>query len=202
MQSDKQLCTVDQQPLGLGLPRKLSLSSIQGGSLASPRDAALPSPRTRIGGTPGFEGVLGESWSSRRRGDSLSKPGAEATPRREREPNDSGRDLKGPDIKEKDENTVPKAEQNGSTGADARAVLPDTPATNGGSNTAQSVHGASNGVASLNLGTSSDSTGVEGNGELPSKPPGLTDLANIEWSYLDPQGNIQGKSSLPICHAV
>lgn len=198
IQSDLQYCTVDQQPLGLGLPRKLSLSSIQGGSLASPRDAALPSPRTRTGGTPGFEGVLGESWSSRRRGDSLSKPGAEAIPRREREPAES----KSPYIKEEEEDTVRKAGQNGSDGADPAAPHITTTNGVGGRNTADSVHGVSNGVAGLNLGANPDSASVEATGGLPSKPPGLTDLANIEWSYLDPQGNVQGGYMLTVFRAV
>ena len=198
MQSDVQHCIVDQQPLGLGLPRKLSLSSMQGGSLASPRDAALPSPRTRIGGTPGFEGVLGESWSSRRRGDSLSKPSVEAPPRREREPTDHGKDLKGPDIKEEDEDTARKAEQNSGAGAGSGVARPDAPAANGvDADNPDSVQGVNNGIATLSSGTNSDATSG-----VPSKPPGLTDLANIEWSYLDPQGNVQGKQSLPDCHAV
>lgn len=30
---------------------------------------------------------------------------------------------------------------------------------------------------------------------LPSGPPGLTDPASIEWSYLDPQGQVQGEQT-------
>lgn len=162
---------------------------MQSNSLASPRDAALPSPRTRIGGAPGFEGVLGDSWSSRRRGDSLSKSNAEAPPRREREPTDPGRDLKGPDIKEEDEDAARQAERNGSTGTNPGVARLDAPATNGdGTDNTDEIHGVNTGAATLNLG---DTTGG-----VPSNPPGLADLANIEWSYLDPQGNVQGKQSL------
>ena len=172
---------------------------MQGGALASPRDAALPSPRTRIGGTPGFEGVLGESWSSRRRGDSLSKPGVDAPPRREREPTDPGRDSKGSDIKEEDEDTARLTEQNGGVGTDTKVARADAPSTNGveARNLTDNIHSVNNGVANLNLTTNSDATGG-----VPSKPPGLTDLANVEWSYLDPQGNIQGKHVVPGCHSV
>ncbi|KZT67669.1 hypothetical protein DAEQUDRAFT_385710 [Daedalea quercina L-15889] len=191
--------STDQQPLGLGLPRKLSLSSMQSGTLASPRDAALPSPRARIGGTPGFEGVLGESWSSRRRGDSLSKPGAESGPRRDREPTDPGK-LKGADIKEEDEDMAPRAEQGGSAEPDSRVAQPEALDTNGTDKgaTAEAVDNVNDGVASLNLGgrereTNPDSPGTEQPGAPPvSKPPGLTDVSSVEWSYLDPQGNIQG----------
>ncbi|KAH9921405.1 uncharacterized protein B0H18DRAFT_1086113 [Fomitopsis serialis] len=182
--------STDQQPLGI--PRKLSLSSIQIGTFAPPpRETPLPSPRTRVGGTPGFEGVLGESWSSRRRGDSLSKTGGDTVGRRDREGTDSGRDLKGPDIKEEDEDMARKADQDGPARPDGRGTQPQP-------RPQMAPASINNGVTDLSLGVHErsvgpDASGSEQLGAAPSpKPPGLIDLSSVEWCYLDPQGNVQG----------
>src|ERR1700683_1678042 len=82
------------------VPRRQSLSSSQG-PLASPRDAALPSPRTRMGFGPGFDGVLsgGDSWIARRKAaEALAK--STGAPRGE----PAGEtDAKAVEIKEEDE---------------------------------------------------------------------------------------------------
>lgn len=95
--------STDQPPLAL--PRKLSVSNTQGNS---PRDGALPSPRTRIGGfTSGFDGVLngGDSWMARRRtSESVLKVGGASTGTR---PESREEDSKGHNIKEDEEEQRP-----------------------------------------------------------------------------------------------
>ncbi|PCH33209.1 hypothetical protein WOLCODRAFT_135000 [Wolfiporia cocos MD-104 SS10] len=186
------------------LPRKLSLTSIQG-PLASPRDAALASPRTRIGLTPGFDGVLNESWSSRRRtSESMTKSNTDSASRKEREGTDSGSDPKGPDIKEEDEDAQANSEQP----LDSKSASANKSAQTQGSGTlTAAVNGAasasagdelSSEVASMSLGQQSEDAtqtapGVGLGDSMAPKPPGLTeDPSSVEWSYLDPQGQVQG----------
>ncbi|KAF7310551.1 GYF domain-containing protein [Mycena chlorophos] len=112
-------------------PRRLSLSNTQ-----TPVSPALPSPRTRFGQPPTFDGVLngGESWVARRR---LSE--AKAT-NASRDP--ESHDGRTTDIREEDEDP-PKP---------AAPVKQPTP----------------------------------------PNPPPPQDLAAVQWSYLDPQGQLQG----------
>ncbi|KAF7367313.1 GYF domain-containing protein [Mycena sanguinolenta] len=88
-------------------PRKLSLSSTQGPM--SPRDTALPSPRTRLGHTPTFDGVLngGESWVARRRASEAKAVARDAD-------HHEGPNL---EIREEDEDT--NANANADSGGDA-----------------------------------------------------------------------------------
>ncbi|RPD81564.1 hypothetical protein L226DRAFT_548817 [Lentinus tigrinus ALCF2SS1-7] len=163
--------STDQAPMAL--PRKLSLSNMQGG-LASPRDGALPSPRVR----PGFEGVLGETWSSRRRtSESIAKVGP--PPHKDKETDGEN---KGPDIKEEEEDAL-RASEHG------RELSSNSNLENGatGGNGVDQVNGQLSGLSTPGQGDSAG--GSSGTG---GPPPGLADLASIEWSYLDPQGNIQG----------
>ncbi|GBE78526.1 predicted protein [Sparassis crispa] len=191
--------STEAQPLTI--PRKLSLSSMQG-PLASPRETGLPSPRTRIGQTLGFDGVLSESWSSRRRAsDALAKPGGTSSGRPERDTSDAGRDSNESYIKEEEEGGAPPSPEHLRGGDNAAAQptpspRPDPPiATTGrGSVSADNVSGS---MASLSLAGQGDGGVANGVGitedPMMSKPPlGLTDLTSVEWSYLDPQGQIQG----------
>ncbi|KAI8983348.1 hypothetical protein BD414DRAFT_490651 [Trametes punicea] len=175
--------STDQTPLTI--PRKLSLSNMQGG-LMSPREGALPSPRGRVGYTPAFDGVLSETWSSRRRNADLNKAG-NGQNKTEKEVDS---ETKGPDIKEQQEGTGREPQKNGEnaggTSADANAV------NGAGDATAATAAGRLDGqLAKLSINGQADnsaSAAVE-----PSKPPpGLGDLSSVEWSYLDPQGNVQG----------
>ncbi|CCM01314.1 uncharacterized protein FIBRA_03363 [Fibroporia radiculosa] len=192
--------STDQAPLSL--PRKLSLSSMQG-ALASPREGALPSPRTRIGLTPGFDGVLSESWSSRRRtSESAVKSGVDSATRKERDVTDPGNEAKGPDIKEEEEESLsqPVGGDGGSATKSPLVTQSDSFSTNATSNmpdTPKAVGGVESDVAGLTLRPSDEAPSDIGevNGSLDSAAPkasDTTDLASIEWSYLDPQGQIQG----------
>ncbi|KAJ7022069.1 hypothetical protein C8F04DRAFT_1139338 [Mycena alexandri] len=158
-------------------PRKLSLSSTQ--VPLSPRDAALPSPRTRLGHTPTFDGVLngGESWVARRRA-------SEAKLVASRDP-DLVEGL-GSEIREEDEdanfesggNTKPKEVPQAapSPSRDPPAATQPKTTGDGASYTPQVQNGADLGGPAVPNGP----------------PPGIRDLASVQWSYLDPQGQLQG----------
>ncbi len=139
------------------------------GGLASPREGALPSPRVR----PGFDGVLSDTWSARRRAsENVPKGGG-------RGDKETDGDLKDPDIKEEEEDAVRASEQ--------------AKQSSGGTPSGVNGDGTSNGVEQVNgqIGN----TSISGQGRQPGPhqpPPGLADLSTIDWSYLDPQGQIQG----------
>lgn len=153
----------------------------------SPRDAAVPSPRTRVGYTSNFDGVLnnGDSWVARRRASEASlKSGAGTF----RDSGDQAPDGKAPEIREEEEdgNHEPRKE-NGDE--------PDS--LSGGSSSKTISDGAafqddpniSTNMSHLSLDTYNQPAQEQmGNGP----PPGITDLTSIEWSYKDPQGQIQG----------
>ncbi|KAJ7456540.1 hypothetical protein FB451DRAFT_1276327 [Mycena latifolia] len=159
------------------VPRKLSLSSAQ--APLSPRDAGLPSPRTRLGHTPTFDGVLngGESWVARRRASEAKSIGNAS-----RDPDHhEGRGL---EIREEDEDA--------SVNSGPNEIPPDPPQPKASPShdvpTAQSKAG--DGVSHtphIQNGSDLAATTVS-NGP----PPGIQDLASVQWSYLDPQGQLQG----------
>ncbi|KAF9015443.1 hypothetical protein BDQ17DRAFT_44017 [Cyathus striatus] len=181
------------------VPRKQSLSSLQA-PLMSPRDSGLPSPRTRVGYTPSFDGVLntGESWSSRRRTSetSVKQTGAGGS-----------RDGVENYIDEKDAGILEEKEEdeNGHRSQHLMTLDP-TVITN---NEAQSLadgnghtqgHDVNNVTTRLaHLSISSEPVGSASS--QPGSPrsagphPGFQDLGAVEWSYKDPSGQIQG----PFC---
>ncbi|KAG1866280.1 hypothetical protein C8R48DRAFT_747549 [Suillus tomentosus] len=192
--------STDQPPLAL--PRKLSVSNTQGNS---PRDGALPSPRTRIGGfTSGFDGVLngGDSWMARRRAsESVLKVGGASTGTR---PESREEDSKGHNIKEDEEEQHPvqnTALQPSPSAASQLSAIPDAlpPDTTSNSPSPRSALSADS-VAHRMTGMSLSETERTNANFHPNPvadslttgpPPGL-DPASIEWSYLDPQGQVQG----------
>lgn len=157
----------------------------------SPREMGLPSPRTRVGYTPSFDGVLngGEPWVARRRASEASqRPGGNPTSfvgegdthertegiKEEREEeNDERRPLQDPSPGGLDNNSSLENELGGQSTKGASSL----------------VHG----VGSLSLNTNIPSP-VDGPPKHPGigAPPGLGDLGNIEWSYKDPTGTVQG----------
>ena len=144
------------------------------GGLASPREGALPSPRVR----PGFDGVLSDTWSARRRAsENVPKGGGKGD-------KETDGDSKGPNIKEEEEDVLRASEQ---------AKDPS-----GGASNPVTGNRNLNGVEQVNeqLGNMSISGQQDGQ-PLPNQPPpGIGDLASVDWSYLDPQGQIQGGSLL------
>ncbi|KAF8061015.1 hypothetical protein FPV67DRAFT_1632041 [Lyophyllum atratum] len=168
------------------IPRKQSLSSLQP---ASPREAALPSPRRASGYTSGFDGILssGDSWVARRRASEASlKAGAGMS----REGGgDYQLDSKASNIREEEEDASHRPAGNSrSTDAPREANRTTDPQL-----TDPSGQRAIAGVAALSLGSNGASVLGSVNNSTNSVPAtAALDLANVEWSYKDPSGQIQG----------
>ncbi|KAF7306543.1 GYF domain-containing protein [Mycena indigotica] len=123
------------------VPRRLSLSNSQ-----APLSPALPSPRTRFGHPPTFDGVLnggGETWVARRRLSEAKAANASRDP--------ESHEARTTDIREEDEEPTPPPKE----------LTPpmQKPEPNGAEVKQQ-------------------------------QPP--QDFAAVQWSYLDPQGQLQG----------
>ncbi|EKM60710.1 uncharacterized protein PHACADRAFT_133413 [Phanerochaete carnosa HHB-10118-sp] len=187
--------STDQPPLTL--PRKLSQSSIHA-PLLSPREA-LPSPRTRIPGAAGIDGVLSDSWSIRRRtSEGLLKAGGRAGDLNENQDNSQATGIK----EEEEEHRITGQSDVGAANGDENAPPNDLPPKSllAGSGEAQAnadIVSASVGKLSLNTqgvemnaGNAVSQTILENTPAGP--PPGIVDLNTVEWSYLDPQGQVQG----------
>lgn len=187
------------------MPRRQSLSSNQG-PLSASRDAVLPSPRTRTGFGSGFDGVLGggDSWTARRKAaEALSKStGASREPASETEV--KIKEEEEPDIAAAvvlDDNIGPSAQhtpdQSNTTSTAKEASGPPE---------IQTVHKVLAELSLDNVGqckpeaSSTESTSA-GPPTLVTNPSNQNhpDLASVEWSYLDPQGNVQGKFYLDVC---
>ncbi|KAG7450136.1 uncharacterized protein BT62DRAFT_961749 [Guyanagaster necrorhizus] len=174
----------------ISIPRKLSLSSMQ--SPMSPRDTGLPSPRpSRMGA--GFDGVLngGDSWVARRRAsEGLAKSGGGTTrdPGGEYQP-----DGRSSEIKEEDESPSQAMDSDPHPdGLHPHSAGDETTAAAGTSRSPTQNLDAS--VTQMSLGNDNghSSSASPANSSAGYPPPGLTDVSNVEWSYLDPQGQIQG----------
>lgn len=187
-----------EQP-ALGVPRKLSLSLMQGGT-NSPRDSGLSSPRTRIPTTPGFDGILNapDSWTSRRR---ASEAGAKSGTGNEY--------INDKEIKEEEEpqgGGWGHAAQNGDLNVHNHQAADDRMH----SATVDVPDGLPSEARVIDRDIANHSLGDQGfAGQVPTTPssshtnpdtanagppPGIADVASVEWSYLDPQGQVQGKS--------
>ncbi|KAG7090806.1 hypothetical protein E1B28_009890 [Marasmius oreades] len=161
-------------------PRKLSLSSQA--PLGSPRDIGLPSPR-RLGHTPSFDGVLngGESWIARRRtSEGLSKTAGIT------------RETSGDENEIREEEEEIRVEEK----PDPRdsSTLPneaDQPANASGI-ALQRPQDIENRFSQLSLDQKTPDLLNSPNPPPTSAPPQPTDLAGVDWSYLDPQGQVQG----------
>ncbi|KAJ7124790.1 hypothetical protein C8R43DRAFT_34674 [Mycena crocata] len=168
--------------LSPSVPRKLSLSSAQ--APLSPRDAALPSPRTRIGHTPTFDGVLngGESWVARRRASEAKSIGNAS---REPDPHEG----RGSEIREEDEDANIDSGGN-SGGIETPHKIPKATASPSRDPPSSAQPKVDDGATySPHLQNGTDLTGIAASN---GPPPGIQDLASVQWSYLDPQGQLQG----------
>ncbi|KAJ3910413.1 hypothetical protein F5879DRAFT_929457 [Lentinula edodes] len=173
--------STDQPPT---LPRRLSLTSQT--SNPNPRESGMPSPspRGRLGHTPGFDGVLngGESWVARRRASEGLLPKIPANSAR-----DPGEDSKELEIREEDEenhlDSNPEPDpQRGSKATDQLA----------GGLAMQKPDKIESGAALDVPATLSVSNSPASTSASIGLPPGIVDLSSVEWSYLDPQGQVQG----------
>ncbi|KAH8120423.1 hypothetical protein DFH11DRAFT_1757206 [Phellopilus nigrolimitatus] len=180
---------LDQPPLTL--PRKTSWSGAPGtlaGNLAAP---SLTSPRTRLGGSNGFDGVLNgndNAWNGGKRRVS-GQPNAS----RVDEEVEGRRDIKAEEIKE-EETQDPTINV-----ADGEHASPSVLAPSAGfsAHPAPDVKKLQAAVDNLTLDT--NLANLQGNrpldvGEnsLGSGQPDTSDLAKVLWSYVDPSGNVQG----------
>ncbi|TFK36780.1 hypothetical protein BDQ12DRAFT_724615 [Crucibulum laeve] len=172
-------------PPSLTIPRKQSLSNLQA-PMMSPRDGGQPSPRTRGGYTPGFDGVLssGESWVARRRASEASlKAGASAREGGEHHEEKVIREEKEEEEISGPHPTVKSSRISPSPGS--QQLQPDNQQSGDFSETVRGTNieqFPGNNIAETLPG------GLRNVGP----PPGLQDLASIEWSYKDPSGQVQG----------
>ncbi|KAG1716323.1 hypothetical protein ID866_807 [Astraeus odoratus] len=198
--SDVPVFIKDQPPL---IPRKLSLSTMQSGP-SGPTREALPSPRNRMGAFgSGFDGVLnnGDSWSRRRPSAHFS--GVNGGPSSSQEIKDDGprqSDIKEEAVEEGIRRTsdVHEVDSPGTaqhpSSADLDAPPPDSAVNDQPSAATSDL--VVQGIADMTLlePNNPDLDQQVSNADAPvtSALPGLPDPANVEWSYLDPQGQVQG----------
>lgn len=178
--------------------------------MLSPREA-LPSPRTRIPGSAGIDGVLSDSWSIRRRtSEGLLKPAGRTGDGSESHDNPQATGIK----EEEEENKVAGQDDGGAPNGVGQAAQSDPPPENvlAGRGEAQAnANSIGAGIGKLTLNTQpGDVNAGDVNAGNPAPhspvesapagpPPGIMDLSTVEWSYLDPQGQVQGTEP-SVCH--
>jgi PERQ amino acid-rich with GYF domain-containing protein len=203
--------TIDQP--AQNMPRKLSLSSPQG-PLGSPRDSGLPSPRTRGPLAPGFDGILnsGETWVSRRRAsESGTRLSSGIAPRADDDDELQSASRLRIDEQEEDQHRHPESidtpdplnenvssrnlsvPSGNSQGRESSVIDNATsPSMNGTERpSSPTFHNPTHSVPteSIPVQPLTNSTPVTAASQTVTNP------AAIEWTYLDPQGNVQGKRS-------
>lgn len=204
--------TIADQP-ALTVPRKLSLSSAQG-PLGTPRDTNLPSPRTRGSLTPSFDGILnsGETWTSRRRASESGTRLNSGTPLRsdgDGESQSASRlkiDEEGeeyhrhsgpnPDPPIQDASSQKSAHPPGDS---PQGVEPSVD-NNVTSSSPNGSEGPTSAFQSATQPVSADAVPVqlsENSAPVTTASPTVTNPSSIEWSYLDPQGQVQGTTQTP-----
>ncbi|KAH7883792.1 hypothetical protein F5I97DRAFT_1813828 [Phlebopus sp. FC_14] len=184
----------DQPPLTL--PRKLSLSGSQGGPLASPRDSVLPSPRNNRMGSfgSGFDGVLnsGDTWTRKRPSAGVTGAGGSISTRGEGKEDE----FRGSGIKEEEEELGRRVDSGGSTQSSSPVPCVPPPGRSTDGRTDSSLGDqVIRDIAAMSL----EADNVDPNpatshaitAAISGPPPGL-DPTSVEWSYLDPQGQVQG----------
>jgi PERQ amino acid-rich with GYF domain-containing protein len=166
--------------------------------IPSSRDGGQPSPRPRVGFAPSFDGVLngGESWGARRR---PSEGFLRAAARGDAGGGELQQDDKGLDIKEEEEEKPIAEQADALDGPGDRYPHEPSPQpsllhflhSDDGSREALEKPIINESCFTSETRSSSASGGEHT--RLVTKPhPSLVDLASVEWSYLDPQGQVQG----------
>jgi PERQ amino acid-rich with GYF domain-containing protein len=186
-------CVLEQPPITT--QRKLSSSGPA--PVLTPKDGGQPSPRPRIGFASSFDGVLsgGDSWTSRRRTSDAYLRGAAV--REELCVGDTQTDSRGSE-------TISEGEKGKQADPDGVGGLGTSLAHSNSQSSLshdtlkddahpQVVIPLIDGCLSTHETRSNSSNGTDiGTGRVYST--GIQDLASVEWSYLDPQGQVQGKS--------
>lgn len=142
--------------------------------------------------------MLSDSWSVRRRAsEGLLRP-----PARSGDTSDTQNEHKSEGIKEEEEEARPEARTDGIAANNPSMTEPaPTNPVAGREQHTQSVQDASHSSAPiLSLNTQVPAQSITGtvvgtpiNQATTGPPPGIVDVNNLEWQYLDPQGQIQGK---------
>lgn len=156
---------------------------------------------------PGFDGVLnsGDSWSRKRPSAGVTGAGGGMLARGEGKEDDARRS----EIKEKEESTghhSPNTHDSDPAAVVGRSSSPGpdifpSDSTSAGQVSSSELDSVGQSMAGMSLEAqnqpNSNPRVLPTINPLPSgPPPGLTDPASIEWSYLDPQGQVQGEYSL------
>jgi PERQ amino acid-rich with GYF domain-containing protein len=147
------------------------------------RETGLSSPRSRVGFGPSFDGVLNgaEALGARRKvPEGLPKAGATLPAQIDREDSEclDGRD---PDIKEEEEERCLGTVQHD----DLKSPSQPNPSGDASFSLATQPINKSPAASEIAKAASIDLRS--------GPPPGIPDLASVEWSYLDPQGEVQGQ---------
>lgn len=178
----------------LAIPRKPSLSALQSPGVVSPRDS---SPRTRVGYGSNFDGVLnnGDSWVARRRASEASMKAGNVSVREAQEQAPKASGIR----EEKEDESDPSSHLANGEDQTFFASSPHIPSAEPIRNS--SATGAAEGInassdSSFSRNGSSTSSPYRNDRADIGPPPGLTDLAAVEWSYKDPTGQVQGRSIL------
>lgn len=167
----------------MSLPRKTSWSNA--GSLVSP---SLPSPRTRVGNNStasNFDGILNGNETPWTSGKSRVLPGQTFAARAKN--GDTSKDTSELEIKEEEETSDANAENGNLQPPEPEISLPTNVAD---------LNGLSNNVEKLSITTNH----IEPQNHAPPPVgPGSNGVhwdealfAAMQWSYVDPLGNIQG----------
>lgn len=172
------------------LPRKQSFTSLQITGM-SPRDVGLPSPRNRVGLTPNFDGILssGDSWVARRRTSEL--PFKTLITMSREASGDHQDEARGNEIREEEEDLDDEGENvlDRGLGEQPKYQANYRRAPDSGLTSAEThdINLHANYFTDDPIDYSKSSLRTSG-----SPPPGLQDVAGVEWSYKDPTGQIQG----------
>ncbi|KAJ8520596.1 hypothetical protein ONZ45_g2628 [Pleurotus djamor] len=151
------------------------------GALPSPRDVGLPSPRSR-----GFDGVFpgsGEGWLARRKAsqDMLRQAAVDDN-------SDANKTLE-PSV---DRDKASDSQSNHRSGPSSISELDSSSGGLSQSDQAQ-VTEITNGAGRISLqDTITGPNNPSAAAPPPANPTPPSDLASVEWSYLDPQGQVQG----------
>jgi PERQ amino acid-rich with GYF domain-containing protein len=153
------------------------------------RDAALPSPRTRVGLTQNFDGVLntGDSWVARRRASEASLKSTVGTSREQGDQFDN----KALEIREEEEDG--SHQRQSTERAEEKLNVSPSPFQTGGAASMPNNPTVTTNMAHLSIGANGSPVPEPlDNHASNGPPPGIPDLASVEWSYKDPSGQVQG----------
>ncbi|KAH9994407.1 hypothetical protein BJV77DRAFT_994542 [Russula vinacea] len=162
------------------------------GPHGSPRDSGLPSPRTRGPLAPGFDGILnsGETWVSRRRAsESGTRLSSGVHPRVDDDDELQSASRLRIDEQEEDQHRHSESIDTPDPLGENPSVVDNSPSMNGTERpSSPTFHNPTHSVPteSIPVQPLTNPTPVTATSQTVTNP------ATIEWTYLDPQGSVQG----------